>query len=65
MGCEFCNNQDNAIDGIYQNDEGDYILKLYGGWDDYLDDFDYEEIKVNFCPICGRKLYYVLEVVIL
>ena len=45
MGCEFCNDQDNTIDGIYQNDEGDY-----------LDDFDYEEIKVNFCPICGRKL---------
>ena len=30
MGCEFCNDQDNTIDGIYQNDEGDY-----------LDDFDY------------------------
>ena len=30
MGCEFCNNQDNTIDGIYQNDEGDYILRLFG-----------------------------------
>ena len=56
MGCEFCNDQDNTIDGVYQNDEGDHILRLYGGWDDYLDNFDYEEIKVNFCPICGRRL---------
>ncbi len=56
MGCEFCNDQDNTIDGIYQNDEGDYVLRLYGSWDNYMDDFDYEEIKVNFCPICGRKL---------
>lgn len=30
MGCEFCNDQDNTLDAIYQNDEGDYILRLYG-----------------------------------
>ena len=26
MGCEFCNNQDNTIDGIYQNDEGGKLI---------------------------------------
>ena len=57
MGCEFCNDQDNTIDGIYQDNEGNYILRVYaGGWDDYLDDFDYGEIEVKFCPICGRRL---------
>ena len=30
MECEFCNNQDNDLDGIYQNDEGNYILRLFG-----------------------------------
>ena len=23
-------------------------------WNDYLDDFDSEEISINFCPECGK-----------
>lgn len=57
MDCEFCNNQDNSFDCIYRDDKGKYILRVYaGGWDDYLDDFNYGEIEIKYCPICGRKL---------
>lgn len=57
MECEFCNYQDTTIDGIYQDSKGNYILRVYTSrWDDYLDDFNYGEIEVKFCPICGRRL---------
>lgn len=56
MNCEFCNNQDNEFDCIYQNDEGKYILRVYAGWNDHWEEFDYGEIEVKFCPKCGRRL---------
>lgn len=56
MECELCNNEDCCLDGIYQNDEEKYILRLYTGWNEYWDDFDYGEIEVKYCPKCGRSL---------
>lgn len=56
MGCELCNNEDCYVDGIYQNNEDKYILRLYTGWNEYWDDFDYGEIEVKYCPKCGRNL---------
>ena len=54
--CELCNSEDNTIDCIYQDAEGKYILRLYTGWNDYWDDFDYGEIEIKYCPECGRRL---------
>lgn len=56
MECDFCNNQGNDLDGIYQDEEGNYILRVYAGWNDHWEEFDYGEIEIKFCPICGRRL---------
>lgn len=34
--------------------DGNYLA--YDGWDDYNDEPDYNEAKINYCPLCGRKL---------
>lgn len=56
MVCELCGLEPDLYDYIYKNEEDKYILRLSAGWNDFLDDFDYGEIEVQYCPKCGRKL---------
>jgi len=29
---------------------------VYNGWDYYDDQPDDDEVRINYCPLCGRKL---------
>lgn len=53
--CKYCSGDVDMRDYILSNgNEGVYIDgngNLVGD-----DDFDFEDKKINFCPICGRKL---------
>jgi hypothetical protein len=57
--CEYCNDKFKPIkdtscfDIRIDNYEGFYILDCnYFGFEEN----DNEEIKINYCPMCGRKL---------
>lgn len=55
MKCELCSEEQDVF-YIYRNNEGEHILRLNGGWNEYWDGFDYAEIEIQYCPKCGRKL---------
>ena len=59
--CKYCES-DRAVDllSAKENDadvkmfNSELLLEVYSFVDDPLS--DYEEIKINYCPMCGRKL---------
>lgn len=50
--CKLCNNE---LDFIKLN--GRTLSVETSQWDDCHDDFITKEVEINYCPICGRKLY--------
>ena len=53
MGCEYCENEEDIWCGEYT---GGHI-----GYNDFLyvtefEDCNIDKIKINFCPMCGRRL---------
>lgn len=57
--CEYCDINDPFCE-IFQEypfTDNDWFLKVQTiHWDNYDDDWEYEQININYCPYCGRKL---------
>ncbi|MFS0657503.1 hypothetical protein AB1L07_02595 [Niallia alba] len=35
--------------------ENKWMMRIQNSnWNDYIDDFDYEDIEINFCYQCGK-----------
>lgn len=57
-GCDFCNEKKNAFTNNYSIHIEEDTNELYFKHDN---EYEYEMLKINFCPICGRKLNEVAE----
>ena len=59
-GCFYCNEEHQGHDwhnGIGYNDRGNPVRRgMSKGWNYALDDYNYTEEEVKYCPKCGRYL---------
>lgn len=50
MNCEVCEEEI-----YYDRFNNEWNLRIVNSnWSDFLDDFDYTEVKINFCYKCGK-----------
>lgn len=57
--CEYCDGKhEYSYCTIYKEPlTGDYYLSIRTSeWDNVDDDFVYEQLFIDYCPWCGRKL---------
>lgn len=56
--CHFCHG-DSPI-SLLDFSSGDVSVRgdqlVFGGWDYYFDEPDFDSKTISFCPMCGRKL---------
>lgn len=55
--CEYCTPDESSCCIFIDPLTKDYFYHHTTGiWDDHADEFYYEQIYINYCPWCGRKL---------
>lgn len=55
--CKYCDENSYECEIFYDERNDNYYLDIETSeWDEYDDDFVHQEVEINFCPYCGRKL---------
>lgn len=58
--CKVCGQKDEDSNPLMRFQYGRVYVSgdrlVYDGWDYYSDQPDDNEVKINYCPMCGRKL---------
>lgn len=55
--CKYCDENSYECEIFYDERNDNYYLDIETSeWNEYDDGFVHQEIEINFCPYCGKKL---------